>query len=321
MKLKSGGAMGEIHDLLEEKGKLAVRQLVEGRRGGRLVETAAAYSSDEALGVGFAYSGWCQTGLPHRRLADDSEIWQLQTDSMSLLVEPGAIIDDEGKTKHVGVPYGALARLILIYLQSEALRTGSRDVDLGGSLRGFLKRLDLAPGGRTNGAVREQAERISRCRLSFHAKRHGAKLIVNQNIVDIAMFVDKSDSRQARLFNDTARLGEAFFNELKQHAVPLDEAAIRHIKNSSMSLDIYCWLAYRLHSLTQERLITWPALNGQFGSGVKLLKHFKAQFNENLKMAMAVYPDANIEVSPVGVLLKPSAPPVRKTFRKQTSIE
>jgi hypothetical protein len=44
--------MGEIHDLLEEKGKLAVRQLVEGRRGGRLVEAAAAYFSDETLGVG-----------------------------------------------------------------------------------------------------------------------------------------------------------------------------------------------------------------------------------------------------------------------------
>src|ERR1700692_5111105 len=170
--------MGEIHDLLEEKGKLAVRQLVEGRRGGRLVEEAAAYSSDEALGVGFAYSGWCQTGLPHRRLADDSEIWQLQTDSMSLLVEPGAIIDDEGKTKHVGVPYGALARLILIYLQSEALRTGSRDVELGGSLRGFLKRLEMSVGGKTATLVREQAERISRCRLTFHGTRQGATVLV-----------------------------------------------------------------------------------------------------------------------------------------------
>ncbi len=312
--------MGEIHDLILEKGKLEVRHMVEGRRGSRVVEAAAGFCSDEALGVGFAYSGWCQTGLPHRRLADDSEIWRLQTESMSLLVEPGAIIDDEGKTRHMGVPYGALARLILIYLQSEALRTGSRDVELGGSLRGFLKRLDLAAGGRTNGAVREQAERISRCRLTFHAKRHGAQLIVNQNIVDMAMFIDKSDDRQGRFFNDTARLGETFFNELKEHAVPLDEAAIRNIKNSSMSLDIYCWLAYRLHSLTGDKNISWAALNGQFGSGVKLLKHFKPQFKENLTMALAVYPDARIDVSEAGVTLRPSAPPVRRAIKGNSKI-
>ena len=66
---------------------------------------------------------------------------------------------------------------------------------------------------------------------------------------------------------ETARLSETFFNQLRQHAVPLDEAAIRHIRNSSMALDVYCWLAYRLHSLTSEKPITWTALAGQFGAG------------------------------------------------------
>src|ERR1700722_3291483 len=58
----------------------------------------------------------------------------------------------------------------------------------------------------------------------------------------------------------------------RQHAVPLDEAAIRHIHNSSMALDVYCWLAYRLPSLTADKPISWAALAGQFGGGIRLMK-------------------------------------------------
>jgi len=36
----------------------------------------------------------------------------------------------------VGVPYGSRARLIVLYLQSEALKTNSREVELGKTLRG-----------------------------------------------------------------------------------------------------------------------------------------------------------------------------------------
>jgi hypothetical protein len=309
--------MGTVHDLLETKGKQAARELVEGRRGPRVVEAASNWASDEDIGTGYMYSGWCQTALPHKRPADNAAIWKLETDSMTLLVEPGVRVMPSGDPAHVGVPFGAIARLILIYLQSEALRTGSRDVELGGSLRAFLGRLGIPVGGKTIKLVREQAERISRCRLTFHAKRQGGSLLVNQNIVDVAMFVDDSaDAEQGTLFVETARLSEIFFQQLRKHAVPLDEAAIRHIRNSSMALDVYCWLAYRLHSLSGPKPITWAALAGQFGAGIKLHKHFKPAFLENLALAQAVYRDARVEVTEAGLLLHPSPPPVRKLLKQ-----
>lgn len=305
--------MGTVHDLLEAQGKQVTRATVKGRRGPRSVEAASNWAADEDIGTGYMYSGWCQTSLPHKRPSDNAAIWKLETDSMTLLVEPGVQVVPGGEPIHVGVPFGAIARLILIYLQSEALRTGSRDVELGGSLRGFLGRLGISVGGKTTKLVREQAERISRCRLTFHANRHGGSLLVNQNIVDVAMFVaEPAQTGQGTLFVETARLSEVFFNQLRRHAVPLDEAAIRHIKNSSMALDVYCWLAYRLHSLTQPKHITWAALAGQFGAGIKLRKHFKASFLENLELAMAVYREAKVEETENGLLLHPSPPPVRK---------
>jgi hypothetical protein len=308
--------MGDVHDLLEAQGKQLARSLVEGRRGPRIVEAAAAWCADEDIGTGYMYSGWCQTALPHRRPADDAAIWKLETDSMMLLVEPGVRVSPGGEPVHVGVPFGAIARLILIYLQSEALRTGSRDVELGGSLRAFLGRLGISVGGKTTRLVREQAERISRCRLTFHGARRGGSVLVNQNIVDVAMFVEGSDGEgQGSLFVETARLSETFFQQLKQHAVPLDEAAIRHIRNSSMALDVYCWLAYRLHALTADKPISWAALAGQFGAGIKLRKHFKAAFTESLQLALAVYREARVEVTPTGLTLRPSPPPVKKLLK------
>lgn len=304
--------MGDVHDLLEARGRQEARAMVEGRRGPRIVEAAAAWATDEDMGTGYMYSGWCQTALPHRRPVDNSTIWKLETESMTLLVEPGVRVLPNGEPAHVGVPFGAIARLILIYLQSEALRTGSRDVELGGSLRAFLRRLEISVGGKTGRLVREQAERISRCRLTFHAARRGATILVNQNIVDVAMFVEGDDTGQGTLFVETARLSETFFLQLRQHAVPLDEAAIRCIHNSSMALDVYCWLAYRLHSLTSDKSISWAALAGQFGAGIKLRKHFKAAFSESLGLALAVYRDARVDVTPTGLILKPSLPPVKK---------
>ena len=307
--------MGQVHDLLEARGRQEARGLIEGRRGARIVEAAANWATDEDIGTGYMYSGWCQTALPHRRPSDNAVIWKLETDSMTLLVEPGVRVAPGGDPVHVGVPFGAIARLILIYLQSEAPRTGSRDVELGGSLRAFLGRLGISVGGKTTNLVREQAERISRCRLTFHAARRGASVLVNQNIVDVAMFVGEGQEGQGNLFAETARLSETFFQQLRQHAVPLDEAAIRHIHNSSMALDVYCWLAYRLHSLSADKAISWAALAGQFGAGIKLRKHFKPAFTESLALAQAVYRDARVDVTEAGLVLKPSPPPVRKLVK------
>lgn len=309
--------MGQVHDLLEARGRQEARGLIEGRRGARIVEAAANWATDEEMGTGYMYSGWCQTALPHRCPSNDAAIWKIETDSMTLLVEPGVRVTPGGDPVHVGVPFGAIARLILIYLQSEALQTGSRDVELGGSLRAFLGRLGISVGGKTTNLVREQAERISRCRLTFHAARRGASVLVNQNIVDVAMFVGgEGQEGQGSLFVETARLSETFFQQLRQHAVPLDEAAIRHIHNSSMALDVYCWLAYRLHSLSADRPISWAALAGQFGAGIKLRKHFKPAFTESLALAQAVYRDARVEVTETGLILKPSPPPVRKLIKQ-----
>jgi replication initiator protein len=299
--------MGTVHKLLEEKGKQGVLQL--GMLDRREVETAAAYMADEDAAVGFLYSGWCYASLPHRKLPD-SEVWQIRGDKLTLLVEPGNKVQAEGPPTPVGVPYGSRARLILLYLQSEALRTNSREVELGRSLSMWLGRLGISTGGKSFAAVRDQAERLARCRISFHMAQGTATGLVQQNIVDSALFLEANDDTGRTHFLERARLSEGFFQRLKDHPVPLVEAAVRALSNNSMALDIYTWLAYRLHAIAGPRPITFKALRTQFGAGFARSDNFRTHFSASLRLALAVYPEARVEIDEGGLVLRPSPAPV-----------
>lgn len=302
--------MGEIHRLLDEKGRaglLADPFLTFDRA---VVEAASSYLACEDSEVGYLYSGWAQSALPHKRLADDAS-WQVRTDHVSLLVEPGKRHTLTGDPTPVGVPYGSRARLIILYLQSEAMRTNSREIELGRSLHAWLRKLEIPIGGSSMAAVRDQAERISRCRMSFQIKQGNRTGLINQNILDTAMFVDvEGDGLQGALFVETAKLSEMFFEQLKRHPVPIEEAAIKSISNNSQAIDIYCWLAYRLHVLSGPTMVSWKALMAQFGTGVSAPFKFRQQFRMTLDLAQAVYPEAKIDILPKGIMLHPSPAPV-----------
>src|SRR5919107_924886 len=259
--------MAAVHDLLAARGKQGA---VEAGFNRSVVEVAAAYLSDEDSGLGFAYSGWAQCALPHKRLPNDAA-WGIAAERVKLMVEPGRrqFIGPNGQQQFefVGVPFGSHARLILLYLQTEALRTGSREVELGGSMRQWLSRVGIPAGGMTGKSVRDQAERISRCKLTFDITTGGRSSgLVQQTIVDRALFIEADEGvRQGRLSLETAKLSEGFFEQLKKHPVPLEEAAIKALSNNAPALDVYLWLAYRLHALPGNKLSPWQALKGQFG--------------------------------------------------------
>jgi hypothetical protein len=103
-----------------------------------------------------------------------------------------------------------------------------------------------------------------------------------------------------------------FWKALRDHPVPLLEAAIRQLRDRSMSLDIYVWLAWRLRTLSRPAAITWTSIHAQFGAGFDKLFHFKPRFSEALAAALAAYPEAGVEAGDAGITLQPSRPPVAR---------
>jgi hypothetical protein len=95
--------------------------------------------------------------------------------------------------------------------------------------------------------------------------------------------------------------------------VPLDERAVAALATSCMALDVYCWLAQRLHRLPPERplLLPWPALKLQCGWHYARMDNFRRDFRQVLAEVRTQYPDARLEFETRGLLLRHSPPPVR----------
>ena len=129
-----------------------------------------------------------------------------------------------------------------------------------------------------------------------------------------------ADEDQATLWQDRVRLDEGFWKSLKDHPVPVREEALRAIGTRSLAIDVYIWLAYRLHALARSTTVTWPAIHAQFGAGFRFVRQVKPTFLEALQLALAVYPEARVDVDETGVVLHPSLPAVPRTEARRLGL-
>ena len=74
-----------------------------------------------------------------------------------------------------------------------------------------------------------------------------------------------SQPDQQTIWESKIYLGEAFFNEIIRHPVPLDINILKALKRSSLGLDFYLWLTYRTFALTRPLRLSWRQLYQQFG--------------------------------------------------------
>jgi hypothetical protein len=297
--------MGAIHTVLQEHGKNAALKANFDRS---VVEAAAGYLASQNQEIAFLFSGWTQGTWPHRRIPDEA-VWEVVTDWVKLTTHPGRRTGRNGALSLVGVPYGSRARLIMLFLQSEALRTGQRAIELGKSLHGWLRRLDIPIGGKAMATVRDQSIRISRCRISFCSRLDARSDFFDQPLLDTDLIIDDGTVQGGPLA-ETAILSESFYEQLRQHPVCIKEAAVRQLANNGLALDVYCWLSSRLFTLTAPVTVSWKTLHSQYGRGVAREDHFRDHFRVALQLALSVYPEARIEAVGGGLRLMPSRPPV-----------
>jgi hypothetical protein len=124
--------MGKVHQLILSKGIDEAKAQTADKLERQCVETAFAVMSDEQQRIGIMHAGFAMTALPHKAI--DETIWVRQGNNIKLRLESGMDADD----KVVGLPFGAIARIILLYLQTEAVKTQSRDIELGRSMNHWL---------------------------------------------------------------------------------------------------------------------------------------------------------------------------------------
>jgi hypothetical protein len=298
--------MAEVHQFIIRHGVDAARNYAATKHERLLVEAAYRVLTEDAEKIGFTYSGFALTSLPHK--PQKETVWRREGHNLVLLIESGR--DRSGAA--IGLPYGSYARFILLFLQSEAVRTGSREIELGRSMRVWLGTMGLSIGGTTYKMVSEQAKRISGCRLQFFTDRNGKELMRHGGFVDGSISMSCMGSEQLGLWQDRVLLNEEFYQALREHPVPVSESALRAIGPRSMAIDVYIWLAYRLHAVRHDIEVGWPALYSQFGSGFQLIRKFRSHFVECLELALAAYPDGRVSINERGIVLHHSRPAIAK---------
>lgn len=261
-------------------------------------ETEAA---KEAGALGFMARAMVQATLPHKKV-DGGEFMRRNGDYYLIIMAPSII----------GLPYGSVPRLLLSWVTTEAVRTRSRELELGDSLSEYMRELGLVPTGGRWGSItrlKDQTTRLFASSVSMlRIHGHGTN-IMNRLIADETnLWWDGKKPDQAGLWKSNVVLGEHFYNEIIDRPVPIDMRAIRELKRSPMALDAYTWLTYRMSYLSKPTTIPWGALASQFGSNYGELRNFRAAFITELRKVVSIYGAARVQVVERGLELRPSQP-------------
>jgi hypothetical protein len=223
------------------------------------------------------------------------------------------------------LPYGNLPRLLLAWVSTEAVRTRERELFLGSSLSVFMRQLGLySDSGGDRGdhtRLRHQIDRLFNSHVQLIYETPGHKATASSSIADWTEFWwDYKKPEQSTLWQSKIHLGEAFFNEIIAHPIPLDMRILKEMKRSSLGLDLYMWLSYKtftLYSLKKkpERL-SWEKLYMQFGAdparaGEKFtVRDFRKDVIRELKKLRLCWPTLNIATPPGCLEIRPCPPSV-----------
>lgn len=264
----------------------------------------------------YIHSALANVYLPMRD-PGERRVWYRTNGAVSMRIAAGSIEDtvQPAGWRDLGLPWGSRARLILIYLTTEARRTGSPCVEVGASMLAFMRRLGLDGRGRDYADIRDQLQRLAVAQIAMAFPGDGGRRQVNGPLIEEMPLWSATDAQTHRLlWQEEVVLSERFFRTVMAHAVPLDERAIAALKNSPLGLDVYAWMASRLCRIEDGRVdfVPWDALKGQFGQEFGRLRRFRQAFREVLERVLAFYAEAAPSVSDgeAGLTLRHAPPPV-----------
>jgi hypothetical protein len=283
----------------------------------RLLDAAGEIAAGGPEELAFQHSVCCQCALPTAKPPEGATVWEKRQGRAYLMVEAGKVIDPKtGERVEPGLPYGPKARLLLIHLNSEAIRRQSPVIPVEDSMSAFFRRLmGKTQDGRQVRMLKAQLAALAAASLRIsiaYDDDHAVQM--NSHLVASFDLWFPTEAGQRVLWPSNLRLSLDYFDSLTKYAVPPDERAIAALAHSAVALDIYSWMAQRLHRIPAGRcqLVTWPGLHEQFGQGYAELRNFRPFFLRMLREVRVAYPEARLEPDRRGLSLWNSPPPVRK---------
>jgi hypothetical protein len=277
----------------------------------------------EAPSPSFLHSALCAMSLPVRRPIDEHAPIIRQDGQYTLVINPKPVverIDGQQRFRSLGVPFGSLPRLVLIHIMTEAVRSKSRHIVLGANFTDWMRRMGfrtISYGPRGSATlIKEQLDRLLACEWMIRWESGAEQGEREFGVKEIKLTNEYAGvDRKNGGFTREIYMTEGFFEHLRQHAVPLNETAIRQIRDSATALDLYTWLAYRLPRVNPKRpsVISWQQLAVHFGNDGKNIRKFRQTVRDAWeRQVSAVYPEAKADFDTVQIKLYASPAPLQQ---------
>ena len=304
------------------------KRQAETRKEAQRLDVAQTALLDDGTDISFLHKGFCHCGLPLRRQADKA-VWTRSDGRFSISVAGSSFSLPSGQLIDVGLPFGPKARLLSVYLASEIKdprrRSDDRSVQFG-KVSEWLREVGVTAKGGVRGSIqaaKEQLVRMSFANFTMVLKGanqqtwfHSEKLIESGCLADGDLEAFASGNYGQLSWPDHVTLTHNAHERMVSQAIPIATQRLQAISHNAAAIDFFVWLSYRLPKIPpgDTILISWTALSGQFGDAPYPSK-FKQVYLESLKTALAAYPEANVDITPEGLVLRHSDPAVpRKTL-------
>ena len=166
----------------------------------RLIRSSVEIQTTPEHELTFQHTVFCQTAMPYR-YPGDVRRWERTNGRVSLEMEAGRALDPRTrKFGPVPLPFGSRPRLILMHLNSVALRSGEPTIEVEDSLTAFVRTIiGRSPTGRDIGEVRDQLTALSAALVRLGTTDGRRAFQIDAKVVDaFDLWAPENPARTAR---------------------------------------------------------------------------------------------------------------------------
>ena len=268
---------------------------------------------EERLDVSFISRSFAMTGLPLRKLEvrdfgrDDSHFSISISSNLIRIPGYGEFIP--------GLPYGAKARLLVLWMTTRARETGCRHLEIG-RIDDWMASVGIPPHHDNVAMAKSQLVRLSTTTFSMMLKKENLEFFKSDTLIDSVVFTadDMIHYAEGNLAKVRFPLGielseKAFKRFTNADVIPVPNEALRKISSNAMAIDALLYMIYRLPRIPrgEDVLVTWRQLVAWFGNREPMSK-FRQTFRGSIEKAKDAYVGADIDITDEGLILRYSPP-------------
>ena len=160
----------------------------------------------------FLHAVLCQVGMPRKQ--SKTRVFERSSGTVSMRLEARTLFQ-RGKFVDQPLPYGTRPRLVMVHISGEAVRTGSREVHIGDSMREFLITLSIEPSGGPRGGYtmfKKQMEALAASRLTLGMSVRSRDVTINTQPISRFEAWLTHDGKQRGLWPGVMELSQEFYD-------------------------------------------------------------------------------------------------------------